>query len=128
VKRMGLAVLVTALGGCASWSPETRIEEAAYQALNVADYAQTREVARRADCYHEVDSAWIVGAHPSERSTTALFAAQAALHLGVTAILEDRGAPPWAVRLWQAATIGLEGREVYRNWQIGLRFGSTAAP
>ena len=123
-RSVAAVALSLACAGCASWSPETRIEESAYQVLNAVDAGQTLTIARDPDHFHEIASADLIGRHPSERSVAALFVAQAALHAGVTEALEAGGAPAWAVRLWQGATIAVEAKDIAGNTRIGIRFCS----
>ena len=123
--RMLVVLVALALGGCATWSPETKWEEGAYQVLNAADYVQTRQIVSCPATYYEIDSAWAVGRHPDQRSVTGMFAVQALGHAGGTALLAQAGAPAWVQRTWQAVTLGVEARDVGRNWRLGLRFGGT---
>ena len=122
-------VLCGALGGCAGWSTETKIEEGAYQALSAADTVQSLSIAREPDRYVESSypTAAVIGHHPSVAGEMAWGIGRGAFHYVITDALETHDAPRWVRRAWQVVNIGIEGNAVHRNWQLGLHFGHTVS-
>ncbi len=135
-----LAVAIAAsLAGCASLPgiPDSGRTEFAFQALNAVDYAQTINIARRPDCYHETDSVTsrLIGAHPSSGAVAGMWAAQATAHYYVTRWLDrevdSTDATGWRITrwIWLGATFWMAGHHVVQNHSIGLRpFSGGAAP
>jgi hypothetical protein len=118
-----------ALWGCA-WSPETKLEEATYQAFSAYDTAQSMQQAKRPDCYQEsrFPTVNLLGRHPSASSQLEWGVARGAIHIGVTSLLEAEDAPVWVRRVWQGVTIGIEAGESWHNQTLGLRFSSATPP
>lgn len=125
-----LLALPLTLTGCADWSRETRIEEATYQVLSAVDTAQTFQAARHPECYGEGDpiTSVVIGQHPKPGAVLGYGIARAGLHAFVTDWMVRDDASPTALRIWQALTLGIEGRDVRNNWVIGLRFSSATPP
>jgi hypothetical protein len=124
--RIPLLMACCALGGCAM-SPETRIEESAFQAVHAVDALQTLDIR---DCHHDgqifresrnaLDSGWAIGAHPSDHAVYEYMGAEAAAHGAVSWAL-SRYAPPWTTRTWELVTIGIDANTVRGNFAIGMR-------
>jgi hypothetical protein len=124
--RAAVLIVGAALSGC-SLSPETRIEEVAFQTIHLVDTAQTLDLRR---CHYQdrvfrendelFNSGWIIGHHPSDAAVYQYMAAEAAAHAVVTWAL-SRYAPPWGARGWEFVTIGVDGYTVEHNFSIGLR-------
>jgi hypothetical protein len=114
--KLPLALFITAaLPGCATWTPETRIEEGAYQALHAVDGLETLRIADDpAHMYEDVSP--FLGKHPAPHSVVALFAVTSVGHFGVTELLVRRGAPPWVLRTWEGIGIGVEAACVTDNY------------
>lgn len=115
------ALVVLLLAGCASWTPETRREEIAFQALSAVDATQTIRIAREPDRFSESNP--ILGEHPSTRRVATYFAANGVLHFAATSLLEEAHAPQWLVRTWEAVGIVIEGRDVALNISHGIYRG-----
>lgn len=107
------------IGGCASWSPETKVEEGAWLSLHVVDAIQTSRIAQTPGVI-ETESAWAIGREPSIASTAGYFAVAAALHFAVTDALVRYHANPWVIRAWEAVTIADSARCVVVNRSLGL--------
>lgn len=110
-----LFVVGCALFGCAGLPAS----EYLYQGVHLVDTSQTLEIARHPAQYREVDSAWMLGAHPSTGRVIAWSIGEAALHaciahelIGHSAILTNA---------FEALTIGNAGSDVAHNFSIGLR-------
>lgn len=114
---MGYTVAVSG----ADWTTETVIEEAVYQSLHAIDAAQTVQIAKDPAHYYEKESAWAIGAHPSEGAVIKYMATEAVIHAAVTATLVKLDAPTWALRTWELITIGDTVNCVRGNFKIGLR-------
>lgn len=92
--------------------------EAAYLALHVADWGQTRNIAKHPDQGHEVNK--ILGKHPSVADVDKYFALTGLGHVALNKMLEDS---PQLNNWFKAMTIGMEAAVVGRN---KLKFGINA--
>lgn len=118
-----------ALTSCAQWSTETKVEEGAFQFVHAVDVAQTLATANHRGCYYEQGDVYeLYGEHPSRTQVMAWGVGYAALHAGVTHLIERYESTRWPQRIWQAITIGATLDSVYHNWQIGLRFDYATGP
>lgn len=117
------------LSACATWSTETRIEEALYQTVSAMDVAQSVQIAKNPDQYAEASypTATVIGRHPTVAGQVLWGVGRGAFHYLITDELERHDAPRWLRRAWQVVNIGIEGDVVHRNWQIGLHFGHTVS-
>ncbi len=103
-------------------SPETSVEEAVWQAMNVVDTFQTVQMTKNPACYKEVGQvAWFYGPHPTERQAIGTLAVFGLIHFGVTELIEHVG-PRWAQRAWQATNIGYKAHVIIDNADYGLDF------
>jgi hypothetical protein len=125
------------LGGCAALPTDSKPPEAAYQALHAVDFAQTIQIARSPNCYHEADplTKRLIGEHPSEGQVRAAWALTSTVHLAVTGWLDREvdatDSKAWRIArgTWHVLTIADAGREVVRNRSLGLMpFGGNACP
>ncbi len=98
-----------------AWTTPDKALAAAFQVLNLADWAQTRQAARRPELYQEKGSNWLIGDHPSTGKVNLLMAAAA---LGQP-LIADRLSGPWR-DIFQALTIGGKATTVNNNRQLGL--------
>jgi len=97
------------------WTTEDTAWQAAYMVLHVADWGQTRDIARREDeGYYETNP--ILGRHPSLKRVDTHFAVTALAHTAISYALP----PDWR-RRWQMVTIGVEAGFVSYNYSIGLK-------
>jgi hypothetical protein len=116
--RLLIAGACALLGGCASLTPETRAEEALYQAELYVDGADTLDIARHPHTFHELNPA--LGHHPSQAKVAAVIATTSAAHAFVTVELSDHGAPAWVLRTWEVCSISVEAGAVAWNAHVGL--------
>jgi hypothetical protein len=113
-------LLALCLTGCASLSTETRVEEAAWQALNVVDTAQTVQIAQHPDRYWETGTMRpFTGRHPSTGEALGWMAAFAVGHYAITNALQDH---PTLQRFWEAVTLGSKAYVVIGNHSLGIQF------
>lgn len=128
---------VLLLTGCAALPPDSKLPEAAYQALHAVDFAQTVQIARSPDCYHESDplTKRLIGEYPTEGQVRAAWALTSALHLAITGWLDREvdatDSKAWRIArgAWHVVTIADAGREVVHNHSLGLKpFGGNACP
>lgn len=96
------------------WTKEDTEWQAAYLALHIADWGQTRDAAAHPGRYVEQNP--ILGEHPARAQIDKYFVATALLHTGIAYVLP----PDWR-RAWQQITIGFEVGVVARNARIGLQ-------
>lgn len=122
-KLCAIAVASTAFctSGCASLeslSTETKVEELAYQALNVADGVQTKRWGDYPDCYQETGN-WraVTGRNPSASGAATAAVITGLLHLGGTLIL-DRIGNQTMLRVWEGVTVTTKGFTVGSNAKL----------
>jgi len=96
------------------WTREDTAWEAAYLVLHVADWGQTRYIAKNPDLYIERNP--ILGENPSLNRVRNYFLATALLHASVAYAL-----PPKWRRRWQGATIAMQAYVVGKNYGAGIR-------
>lgn len=109
-----LSVPVTARGAD-EWTSGDTARQAVYLTLHVADWAQTRHIARHPEEFTERNP--VLGEHPSVGRVNGYFAATALAHTAVSWAL-PRG---WREG-WQYVTIGVESVVVARNYRLGVKF------
>lgn len=117
--------IVMSTAGCATWTPETRVEEGVYQVLGAADTLQTLQGLKHPECYAEEN---LLGSHPSTAQTVAWGTVRGLLHWYVTDQLEVNDVEPVWKRLWQGLTIAYQGHVVSANWQLGAKPWSASCP
>ena len=127
--RLFVVAIAVVLGGCAQWSTETRVEEGVFQALHVVDVLQTLAIANHSGCYNEVGDVYeIFSEHPSRTEVLEWGVGYAALHAGVTHLIETHTSTRWPQRVWQAITIVGTANSVRVNWEAGLRLDDATGP
>ena len=96
------------------WQPADTYRELTFLAVDAADYAQTRTIARNPNHYIEYNT--FLSPHPSISRVGAFFAAGAILHLGTSVILPAAWRPGF-----QYLSIGFEAAVVTHNSHIGIK-------
>lgn len=95
------------------WTKADTTREVAWQVLNAVDWAQTLEIARQPEKYHERNP--ILGKHPSVGEVNTYMGISAVAHVGISYLL------PKKYRMyWQYITIGVSGTCMVSNFNIGL--------
>jgi hypothetical protein len=117
MKTLLCVVVAFALSGCMALH---RPEEYAFQAMQIADYSQTSQIAKYPDRYKEKLAAWAIGEHPSQSSVNEYFIAEALLHLGVSELLLRHGNKK-VYASWQVFTIVGKTGNVIDNYGVGLK-------
>ena len=95
------------------WSMEERTTFAVSSVLLVADWAQTRQIARNADLFHETNP--VLGTHPSMGRVNAYFATALALNYVI-----GNSLPTGWRRAWFVGVQSVEANVVRHNLSIGL--------
>jgi hypothetical protein len=95
------------------WSMEERATFAVSSALLVADWAQTRQIARNAQMFSETNP--ILGRHPSVGRVNAYFATALLLNYVIGRSLDSGWRSAWFVGVGS-----IEANVVQRNLSIGL--------
>jgi len=117
LRRAAAALALLAPLGAAQaaddWTVEERMTFTASSVLLVADWAQTRQIARNAQMYRETNP--IIGAHPSMGRVNAYFLSALLLNYAIGSSL-DRG---WRTA-WFIGVQSVEASVVQRNLNIGL--------
>lgn len=103
------------------WTKADTAREAAYLALLVADWGQTRNIVHRADTGCAGDSTCVernpfLGRNPSIRRVDSYFALSALTHATISYLLPQ----DWR-RGYQMFTIGFQAGIVGYNYSIGLK-------
>jgi hypothetical protein len=141
-----LALVLLALCGCTAMFPReqgSRTAESAWLALHAVDTAQTIQIARHPECFHEANplaSAVYGTDHPSASRVAVTNVALALVHSSVSAWLDDRVASarasdsdmvgPWYVGriAWHTVSLLGTGSAVVGNFSIGLKPTSARCP
>ena len=115
MKNLLLVLLFASTSSFASdeWSREDTYREAAYLALHTLDWAQTREIARNPDKWHEQTS--FLGSHPSTGQVDQYFVATTALQFIIAYTL-----PAEYRKAFQYISIGHDAGYVAHNFSIGI--------
>ena len=95
------------------WTTADTKREAVYLTLHTLDWAQTREIARNPDKWHEQNA--ILGKHPSVSQVDRYFIATGALQFAVAYYL-----PAEYRKAFQYITTGIEIGAVTHNLSIGI--------
>ena len=98
------------------WTGKDTAWQTAYTVLHIADWGQTRYIAKHPERFNERNA--ILGDHPSTRKVDAYFATTLVAHTAISYVL-----PVKYRRVWQAVTIAVEGNAVAHNMKIGIKFG-----
>ena len=96
------------------WTTEERSAFAVSSVLLVADWAQTRQIARKADLFSEANP--VLGAHPSMGRVNAYFATALLLNYAIGNSLGTG----WR-KAWFLGIQSVEASVVQRNLSIGLK-------
>ncbi len=94
------------------WSEQDIKREVLYLSITAVDWAQTRYIVEHPE-YYELNP--LLGRHPGIGEVNRYFLASAAIHISVSGLLS-----PKKRRLYQTATIALEGCIVFNNDRIGI--------
>ena len=118
-----LAVLILLLSSVANateldwkWTKTDTAIQATWTAMHVIDWSQTRKIAKEPRFYSEPNP--ILGEHPSVGRVDSYMAISAVANLGVAYAL-----PKPYRRYFQVLSIGMTGKGVFLNFDIGLRGG-----
>ena len=114
-----LAILLIAFNmGCESMQPS----EKAWHVLHVVDVAQTLNIVDDT-CYRERNGLTrrIIGQEPNEGEVLAWGIVTGIGHYWISRELENRDAPQWLQRTWQATNLVVTTHSVYNNHRIGIR-------
>lgn len=87
--------------------------ELAFQALLIADWKQTRQIAREPDRYFERNP--ILGKHPSVGRVNTYMVAAGVLHWVIAANLS----PKWRQQ-FQLVSVAVQANVVKQNYEVGL--------
>lgn len=96
------------------WTDADTAWQASYLALHVADWGQTRHIAKNPGEYYEVNP--LLGDHPSVRRVDTYMAVSAITHTAIAYCLS----PDWR-RRFQQVTVGIKAGVVGYNYSIGLK-------
>jgi hypothetical protein len=113
------------LGGCASLSRETIVEETLWQSENVIDFMQTTQISRQPQYFREIGTmSPFTGPHPNETQVVLFSVLFGGLHFAATELLdiETHNDGPWADRVWELGSLVWKGNVVLHNHRIGLGF------
>jgi len=106
------------LSGCATLREP---DESAWQTMHVIDTIQTVHLVSDSR-YKEVESAWLIGAHPSDETVLAWSMGTALAHAGITHLLVQNEHPRLA-KIWQYVTLSALCSTVGQNAAIGISIG-----
>lgn len=107
-------LLITPSAHADDWSTADSYREAAYLTLHVADWLQTRQIAKNPDQWRETN--YILGAHPSTNAVDAYMISVAAIQLAIAYAL-----PSGYRDAFQYISIGHKAGYVQRNLELSIR-------
>ena len=85
-------IIIIALILFSGWSPTQKVLWGTYTAAWLVDFGQTRYIAENPDVYMEIQSAYLVGSHPSIGDVNNMFIAQYTLNYFISdSIGKNRG-------------------------------------
>jgi len=116
MRILALLFLLPSLCFADDWSKEDTYRQAALTALLVADWAQTRYIAKNPDKFHEIDASRFIGEHPSTGKVNVYFATYIVSNATVSYLLPQN----WR-QAWQYLYIGYETKTVLKNRSIGIK-------
>ena len=73
-------VIYPQTGRAAEWRTSDTYREVGFQVLNLIDWGQTRYIANNPKQFREVESAWLIGEHPTVQAVDTLMITSAILH------------------------------------------------
>ena len=111
-----LCLFISSASYAGPWNAADTKREAVYLTLHTMDWAQTREIARNPDKWHETNP--YLGNHPSVARVNRYFVAMGITHIVIAHIL-----PANYRRAFQYVTIGVEAGYVVHNFSMGLSLG-----
>ncbi|MEK7593512.1 MAG: hypothetical protein AAB464_02245 [Patescibacteria group bacterium] len=97
------------------WTNKDTAREVVYSALHIADWGQTRYIAKNPQKFYERNP--LLGKHPSVGKVDTYFFGGLVAHAAISYIL-----PPKYRWVWQYVGIGMEGGAVAHNASIGIKF------
>lgn len=108
------------------FSPETTAQEVVWQALNIVDGLQTRDIAGHPDRFQEVGQVAVpCSNHPSKSCATLVIALFGIAHYAISVGLENlvQENPDYRVlqRVWQYGSFVYKAPIVLHNHNIGLK-------
>jgi hypothetical protein len=112
VRSFLLSIFLLASSGCGahnSWSVRDVTMESAFVGLTAVDYAQTRQIVKACG-----ESNPFIGRCGEKVDVTLYMVTATLAHILVAHVLDDD-----ARTVFQAATIGIEGHVVFRNYRNG---------
>jgi hypothetical protein len=119
LRVMVLALVAAKLAGCAALREPG---ELGWQAMHVIDTMQTLQISKDPR-YKEVESAWLIGEYPDQKTVFAWSVGLAVAHAGVTELLINNDLPMLA-KAWQYVTLSSLCHTVSNNAAIGIQIGS----
>lgn len=111
---LGMLFLASAAHAGDDWTREDTYRQTALTALLIADWAQTRYIAKHPDEFRE-ESFALIG-HPSVGRVNTYMAGLIIGHAAISYVLD----PEWR-RSWQYLWIGAEFNQVRRNVSAGVK-------
>ncbi|MGB8693013.1 MAG: hypothetical protein WCD08_05835 [Steroidobacteraceae bacterium] len=102
-------------------------DELAWQALHVVDVAQTAQISRHPECYHEVGSSYLIGQHPDLLQVLAWGVAEGYGHYWISDWLADHKMKRTR-QVWEVITIGYKGYTLRANDLEGIYTGNATCP
>lgn len=115
--KTALFIILTVTSLCAiaadDWTTEDTYREAAYLAVDAVDWAQTRNIARNPDKWHEQNG--VLGEHPTVSQVDNYFISMAVAHVVIAHVL-----PADYRSAFQYITLGAEISCVGHNIVIGI--------
>lgn len=111
-----LLLLLSSSAVADEWRQADSYREAGFQVLNIIDWGQTRHIAKHPESFHEEESAWLIGDHPSTADVDRLMVVTSVLHSVISYCLPHE----WRTA-FQYVSIGSKLNAVVNNASIGIK-------
>lgn len=113
-RLLALLLLLPSLCFAGDWSREDTYRQSALTGLLIADWAQTRYIAKHSNTFYETNT--VLGKYPSVGRVDNYFALSIVAHAAISTVLPNA----WR-QGWQYVWIGIELEKVAHNHSIGVR-------
>ena len=91
--------------------------------MHGVDVAQTVQISRHPECFHEINSAYLIGRHPDLTQVAAWALAEGYGHWWVSGWLADHKMKRTR-RIWEILSIGYKGYTLRTNERQGIYTGN----
>ncbi len=121
LRSVAIALVLAAPAHAADWTADDTTRQAAFLALGVVDWMQTRYIAKHPESFHETNPFVFLQIKPGEPSQPSLAKVNRyfVLYLATHTVISYALPSTWRAG-FQYISIGIEANTVARNWRLGI--------